>query len=67
MAFIQLQLINQLPNAAVGLVGDVALWGGRISNALHDILLMLPLVLQGLHLSSVHSWPSKVMDCSCIP
>ncbi len=65
VALIQFQLIDQLTDAAVGFVSHVTLRGGGISNALHDVLLMPPLMLQGFHLCSLHSRPPSLVVCPC--
>ncbi len=65
VALIQFQLIDQLTDAAVGFVRHVTLGGGGISDALHDVLLVAPLMLQGFHLCSIHSRPPSLMVCRC--
>ena len=65
VALIQFQLIDQLTDAVVGFVRHMTLRGGGVSNALHDVLLVPPLMLQGFHLSSIHSRPPSLMVCGC--
>jgi len=65
VALIQFQLVDQLTDAAVGFVSHMTLRSGGISNALHDVLLMPPLMLQGFHLCSLHGWPPSLMVCPC--